>query len=134
LRGGGADLSIVKRYNPNVELFGVDFGNWNSEKLKELGINLKRLNIELDQLPFDNNSIALIIGSEFCEIVGFWGAQFYPFPSSIARILSKFFPSSGFSIFFLMKKTKEYKSQFIQYPKKASLETNFFIGHNKNDS
>ena len=75
-----------------------------------------------------------IIGSEFCEIVGFWGSQFYPFPRSIARILSKFFPSSSFSIFFLIKKTKKYKSQFIQYPKKASLETNFFIGDNKNDS
>jgi hypothetical protein len=79
----------------------------------------------------------IVINKQFCKFVDLGcggGAQFYPFPSSIARILSKFFPSSSFSIFFLMKKTKEYKSQFIQYPKKASLETNFFIGHNKNDS
>lgn len=202
-------MSILKSQNPNADLFGVDYGKWNSVKLDSLGIELLPLDIENNQLPFDNESIDLIIanqimehtkevfwinhqifmklkiggyfflgvpnilsfhnrllgllgfhptqhksysahvrpfskrdvyefyniiGSEFCKIVGFWGSQFYPFPSSIARILSKFFPSSSFSIFFLIKKTKKYKSQFIQYPKKASLETNFFIGDNKNDS
>jgi len=204
--GGGTDLSIVKSQNPNAELFGVDYGNWNSEALNGLGIKLLSLNIENDQLPFDNESIDLIIanqimehtkevfwinhqifmdlkiggyfflgvpnilsfhnrllgllgfhptqhksysahvrpfskrdvyeyyniiGSEFCKIVGFWGSQFYPFPRSTARILSKLFPSSSFSIFFLIKKTEQYKNQFIQYPEKANLETNFFIGHNK---
>ena len=201
--GAGTDLSTVKRHNPDAELFGTDFGDWNLEKLKTLGISLNTVDIEREQLPFDDSSIDLIIAnqvlehtkevfwinheifrclrigglfffgvpnilslhnrilgclgehptqhklysahvrpfskkdvyrfykiiaSDFCEIIGFWGSQFYPFPRVISRPLSLFFPSLSFSIFFLLKKTNQMEKQFISYPERASLETNFFAG------
>lgn len=201
--GGGADLSIISRRNPQAELFGIDFGDWNSEKLKELNIKPLSVNVETQNLPFDNNSMDLIIanqvfehtkevfwinheifrclkvggflflgvpnilslhnrilmaigfhptqhkltsahvrpfskkdvfsfykdiGSAFCRIDGFWGAQFYPFPKSTARILSWMFPNLSFSIFFLIQKTAEYSTSFLEWPKKAQLETNYFTG------
>lgn len=57
----------------------------------------------------------------------FDGSQFYPFPSVIARPLARMFPSMAYSIFFLLKKAKEYKGSFLDYPVKANLETNFRI-------
>jgi len=66
------------------------------------------------------------IGREFCEIISFWGSQFYPFPKPIARLLSHVLPNQAFSIFFLIQKTNEYNNAFIDWPDKAKLETNFF--------
>jgi ubiquinone/menaquinone biosynthesis C-methylase UbiE len=201
--GGGSDLSIISKFHPQAELFGIDFGDWNSEKLRKLNIKPFSVNVEKDKLPFDNNSIDFVIanqflehtkevfwinheifrclkiggflflgvpnilsfhnrilmnfgyhptqhkltsahvrpfskkdvfsfykeiGSPFCRIKGFWGAQFYPFPKPIARILSWAFPNLSFSIFFLLQKTAEYNAAFIEWPKKAQLETNYFIG------
>ncbi|MBI2459191.1 MAG: class I SAM-dependent methyltransferase [Parcubacteria group bacterium] len=68
------------------------------------------------------------IGSDFCEFKGFWGSQFYPFPKYMARLLSRFFPSFSFSIFFLIKKTNKYSDDFIKWPEIAQLETNYFTG------
>lgn len=184
-------------------MFGIDFGDWNSEELKKLNIKPLSVNIEIESLPFDNNSMDFIIanqvlehtkevfwinhqifrclkvggylflgvpnilslhnrilmavgyhptqhkltsahvrpfskkdvfsfykdiGSSFCKIDCFWGAQFYPFPKQMARILSCVFPNLSFSIFFLIQKTAEYKTAFIEWPKKAQLETNYFTG------
>jgi SAM-dependent methyltransferase len=197
--GGGTDLSIISRLNPQAELFGIDFGDWNSEGLKELNIKPLSVNVEIEKLPFDNDSLDCIVanqvlehtkevfwinheifrclkvggflflgvpnilslhnrillaigyhptqhkltsahvrpfskkdvfsfyrdnGSAFCRIDGFWGAQFYPFPKSPARILSRMFPNLSFSIFFLIQKTAEYRTAFLEWPKKAQLETN----------
>jgi ubiquinone/menaquinone biosynthesis C-methylase UbiE len=201
--GRGDDLSIILKHNPQAELFGIDFGDWNSEDLKKLNIKQLSANVEREKLPFANNSIDFVIanqvlehtkevfwinheifrclkvggylflgvpnilslhnrilmtfgyhptqhkltsahvrpfskkdvfsfykdiGSAFCRINGFWGAQFYPFPKSIARILSWVSPNLSFSIFFLIQKTAEYNVAFIEWPKKAQLETNYFTG------
>ena len=69
-----------------------------------------------------------LIGEEFCEIQGFYGSQFYPFPKSIARPLSIIFPNLSTSIFFLIKKISRYDSQFIQHVLESGLDTNFFLG------
>lgn len=202
--GDGSDLAIVRKYNPEAELTGIDFGTWNSALLLEKGIKLITIDIEHDKLPFEDSSVDFIIanqilehtkqiywinheifrclktgghfffgtpnllsfhnrvmmafgfhptqhklvsahvrpfskrdvykfyeqiGNMFCNIKGFWGSQFYPFPKAAARILSTLFPSSSFSIFFLIQKTGEYKNEFIEWPSKAQLETNFFTGH-----
>ena len=71
------------------------------------------------------------IGNDFCEIKGFWGSQFYPFPKPIARLLSRFFPNFSFSIFFLIQKTDIYENSFIKWPEIAHLETNYFTGRVK---
>lgn len=201
--GGGYDLATISKIHPQAELFGIDFGDWNQEKLKSLNIKQVSINIENQALPFQNNSIDFIIanqvlehtkeifwinheifrslkvggylfigvpnllsfhnrvlmafgfhptqhkltsahvrpfskkdvfsfykniGSGFCKITGFWGSQFYPFPKFIARPLSRLFPSLSFSIFFLIKKTAEYDQAFIEWPKIAELETNYFVG------
>lgn len=205
--GNGDDLSIISKIYPESELLGIDFGKWNNEKLKTMNIKLLSVNIEIEPLPFENNSIDFIIanqilehtkeifwinheifrclktggylflgmpnllsfhnrilmtfgyhptqhkltsahvrpfskkdvfnfykviGSEFCEVAGFWGSQFYPFPPKIARPLSRFFPNFSFSIFFLIKKTNKYNNKFIEWPKIAQLETNYFTGPLKN--
>ncbi len=201
--GDGSDLSIISKIHPRSELIGIDFGGWNYEKLKSLGIKPLSVNIEAESLPFENNSIDFIIvnqvfehtkeifwinhelfrilkvrgylfigvpnllslhnrllmifgyhptqhkltsahvrpfskkdvfnfykdiGGKFCNIAGFWGSQFYPFPKSIARPLSILFPNFSFSIFFLIQKTSEYNGIFIKWPKIAQLETNYFTG------
>lgn len=66
-----------------------------------------------------------IIGNKFCVIKGFFGAQFYPFPKRIARLLSFFLPNLSFSIFFLIQKVNEYNNVFLEWPLIARLESNF---------
>ena len=166
--GHGYDLSIVKEQHPGAELYGVDYGPWNSDKLKSLGIKPIVLNIENEKLPFEDESVDFImsnqflehakeifwinhevfrclkqngiffmgvpnilslhnrilmmigyhptcnkqtsahvrvfskrdvalfyryIGGGFCKLEHFYGAQFYPFPKIISRLLSKLFPT-----------------------------------------
>lgn len=45
--GHGYDLSIVKQQYPGAKLYGVDFGAWNADKLKSLGIKPIIINFEL---------------------------------------------------------------------------------------
>jgi SAM-dependent methyltransferase len=201
--GYGSDLSTVSRHNPQAELFGIDSGDWNAEELRKLNITPLAVNVEVEGLPFGNDSMDLVIanqvlehtkevfwinheifrclkvgghlflgvpnilslhnrilmfighhptqhkltsahvrpfskrdvcgfyrdvGGSFCRIDGFWGAQFYPFPGPVARVLSRVLPGLSFSIFFLIQKTAEYGTAFIEWPKKARLETNYFTG------
>jgi SAM-dependent methyltransferase len=58
----------------------------------------------------------------------FGGAQFYPFPSRLARVLSAALPTAAFSIFFLLRKNRSYGCEFATYPARAKLETNFWTG------
>jgi ubiquinone/menaquinone biosynthesis C-methylase UbiE len=81
--------------------------------------------------PFSRRDVAAFyrdIGSRFCLVKGSWGSQFYPFPKRSARVLAKLFPGLSFSIFFLVMKTAEYHSEFIEWPATAQLETNFYMG------
>ncbi|MFZ1322624.1 MAG: class I SAM-dependent methyltransferase [Ignavibacteria bacterium] len=83
--------------------------------------------------PFSKKDTKLFynqLAGSLISFEGFWGSQFYPFPKSIARFLSKVFPSSAFSIFFLIRKTGEYNNEFINWLDVAKLETNFYKGKN----
>jgi ubiquinone/menaquinone biosynthesis C-methylase UbiE len=62
------------------------------------------------------------------ELVKFAGAQFYPFPKPIARSLATIFPNLSVSIFFLLKKTSPYQSEFLNWLNQAQLETNYYAG------
>jgi len=181
----------------------VDFGSWNNDKLKSLGIEPIVMNIESDKLPFEDESIDFItanqvlehtkeifwinheifrclkvngyffmgvpnvlalhnrilmmfgyhptcskmtsghirvfskkdvssfyrnIGGSFCKVEQFYGAQFYPFPKVIARFLSKIFPTYAIASFYVIHKINKYNSEFIDWPKYAQLETNYFTG------
>lgn len=62
------------------------------------------------------------------QLVGFAGAQFYPFPPILARALARTFPTGAFSIFFLLRKLRPYTDEFATYPSRARFETNFWRG------
>jgi hypothetical protein len=62
------------------------------------------------------------------ELTQFRGSQFYPFPRSLARLLADTLPTFAFTIFFMIRKTKEYHGEFAAYPVRAGLETNFWTG------
>lgn len=62
------------------------------------------------------------------EVVDFKGSNFYPFSPVLAKPLAKTFPNMAYSIFFLVKKVKNYNNEFIRFPKEQALETNFYLG------
>lgn len=81
--------------------------------------------------PFSKNDTLAFLNAPFPNgyvLEQFRGAQFYPFPRPVARLLANTFPTSAFTIFFLIRKTKEYSGEFATYPGRAGLETNFWTG------
>jgi len=62
------------------------------------------------------------------ELTEFRGAQFYPFPAGLSRVLARAFPTFAFTIFFMIRKVAEYHGEFATYPARAQLETNFWTG------
>jgi len=63
------------------------------------------------------------------ELEKFRGSQFYPPPPGrLVRLLADTFPTLAFTIFFLIRKTREYENEFATYPARAQLETNFWTG------
>lgn len=56
----------------------------------------------------------------FFKVTGFKGSNFYPFPCTIAKVLSKLFPSAAVSIFFQIQRT-EREGNFLEV-----LDTRFF--------
>ena len=65
--GDGSDLSIISAHNVHAKLYGIDFGDWNAQKLKKLNIIPLYANIEIEKLPFDDNSIDFIIANQVIE-------------------------------------------------------------------
>lgn len=62
------------------------------------------------------------------EVVSFRGSNFYPFSPWIAKPLAKAIPSMAYSLFLLLRKTKDYKQEYLKYPVDRQLETNFYLG------
>jgi SAM-dependent methyltransferase len=58
----------------------------------------------------------------------FSGSNFYPFPPALARPLAATFPGMAWGIFLRLEKRQTYGCQFLEFPVRAELETNFFIG------
>jgi len=65
--GNGDDLMVVKKYNPKAKCVGVDFGDRNKEGLLEKGIEFVSMNIENQLLPFESETIDLIIANQVLE-------------------------------------------------------------------
>ena len=68
------------------------------------------------------------------ELSAFRGAQFYPFPKGLSRVLADSLPTFAFTIFFMIRKVREYRDEFATYPARAHLETNFWTGSVATDS
>lgn len=62
------------------------------------------------------------------RLVKFGGGNFYPFPPSAAKMLAAVFPNMAWGIFFLLRKERPYKREFLTHPVQHNLETNFFLG------
>ncbi|MFK5953153.1 MAG: methionine biosynthesis protein MetW [Desulfobacterium sp.] len=62
------------------------------------------------------------------QFKGFGGSNFYPFPPFAAKPLAKILPSMAWGIFFLFEKQLSYYQEFIEFPEKQKLETNFYRG------
>lgn len=80
---------------------------------------------------FTKGDVIRLIGSCFpggYELRTFRGSNFYPFPPLIARSFALLFPSLAWSIFFLFEKKRTYGKEFLDFPAKEKLETNFFVG------
>ena len=65
--GLGSDLFIVKKNNQAVHLFGVECYPKYQEALRSQGISVVGINIEKDRLPFDDESIDLVICNQVFE-------------------------------------------------------------------
>jgi SAM-dependent methyltransferase len=62
------------------------------------------------------------------ELLSFAGSQFYPLPAGLSRLACRLLPGMAFSIFFLFRKLKPYKTEFLDHPLNANLETPFYLG------
>jgi len=202
--GSGRDLQIVRKAHPASRLLAVEGGRRYAEGLRALADEVHLLDIERDLLPFEMETVDLVICNQILEHVKevFWifheisrtlrvgghllvgvpnvaslhnrllllfgvqptqhklcsahvrpfsrrdtlrfleacfpggyllekfsGAQFYPFPVSLARPLARVFPTCAFSIFFLLRKVRPYRDEFATYPSRAGFETNFWAGN-----
>jgi SAM-dependent methyltransferase len=58
----------------------------------------------------------------------FRGANFYPFPPFIARLLAQAFPSLAWGMFLYLEKRREYHREFLDAPVTQQLETNYYTG------
>lgn len=65
--GHGDDLMIVKGNHPGARCVGVDFGDWNREKLLERGLESVSLNIENQALPFEDETVDFLIANQVLE-------------------------------------------------------------------
>jgi hypothetical protein len=69
-------------------------------------------------------------GFDGYRLKNFGGSDFRPFPSLIARPLSRLLPTLSGSIFFDFQKTKNYSSSgYLKYPVEQQLETKFYLGN-----
>jgi SAM-dependent methyltransferase len=61
-------------------------------------------------------------------LLKFGGSNFYPFPPVLARPLARLFPNLAWGIFFLLEKQRAYGREFLEFPAREHLETNFYVG------
>jgi SAM-dependent methyltransferase len=58
----------------------------------------------------------------------FRGANFYPFPPFAANPLARALPTMAWGIFLDFEKVRPYGREFLEYPVREQLETNFYLG------
>jgi hypothetical protein len=87
--------------------------------------------------PFSKNDTLAFLNACFpggYELAAFRGSQFYPLPGKVSRLFADMLPTFAFSIFFMIRKVKEYNGEFAAYPGQARLETNFWTGEGQKNS
>ncbi|HEX3208350.1 MAG TPA: class I SAM-dependent methyltransferase [Geminicoccaceae bacterium] len=56
------------------------------------------------------------------------GANFYPLPPVLARPMARVLPGLAWGMFLLFSKQRDYRGEFLSFPARARLETNFYTG------
>jgi SAM-dependent methyltransferase len=59
---------------------------------------------------------------------GSGGSNFYPFPATVARPLARALPGLAWGLFLHLEKRRSYGGEFLAFPGRHRLETNFFVG------
>ena len=62
------------------------------------------------------------------KLTDFSGSNFYPFAPWLAKPLGRLFPELSVSLFFKFKKLEKYNGEYIAFPQKNRLATNYFTG------
>lgn len=72
--GHGNDLAIAKKITPNSKFYAIEGYTPNILHLKEQGFITHQINLENEKLPFDNESVDIIIANQILEHVKeiFW--------------------------------------------------------------
>jgi SAM-dependent methyltransferase len=81
--------------------------------------------------PFSKRDLELFVNGCFpggYSLDAFRGSQFYPMPARLSRVAAQRFPNAAFSVFFRFVKQRGYTTEFLDQPRRAQLETNFFLG------
>lgn len=73
--GGGHFTNMVKKYFPNCEVWGIDLDtnhiNFAKNKCKELGLDVKYLEADINNLPFEDETFDLIFSHTVVEHLPF---------------------------------------------------------------
>jgi SAM-dependent methyltransferase len=56
------------------------------------------------------------------------GANFYPLPPVLARPMARLLPGLAWGLFLRLAKQRAYRGEFLSFPERARLETNFYTG------
>lgn len=65
--------------------------------------------------------------------LGLRGANFYPFPPQLARLLARWLPGLAWGFTVALEKSKPYGGEFLDYVRAERLETNFYTGESWED-
>jgi SAM-dependent methyltransferase len=65
--GGGGDLAAIRSVAPSSELHGVEIFPPYQQRMRESGISVHDLNLERDALPFQNESVDLLLMNQIME-------------------------------------------------------------------
>lgn len=201
--GVGADLVAARDVQPDCHLHAIEAHAPNVAELEQQGIEVSRLDLERDPMPFPDETIDVVIANQILEhtkevfwifhqiarvlavgghlilgvpnlasahnrlllllgrqpsviktasahVRGFtkpdlerfvdevWpggfrlrdhaGANFYPLPPALAKPLARALPSLAWGLFLRFEKTAPYHGEFLAFPARARLETNFHVG------
>ena len=62
------------------------------------------------------------------KLVARTGANFYPFPPGIAKVLARLMPGLAWGFVAAFEKTRSYRDEFIKFVRGEEMETNFYVG------
>ncbi|HLV31913.1 MAG TPA: class I SAM-dependent methyltransferase [Chitinispirillaceae bacterium] len=124
-----SEISRILKPNGTLVIGVPNLATWHDRIILLLGqqpsgIKVPGPHVRGFTIPGIKNFVSL---DDYFKIVDIKGSGFYPFPSFIAKFLSKLFPSLATSIFFLCERTEK-AGTFIEVLNTRFYETNYYRG------